>query len=98
MLYNVILCYFFSLSVSAHREFISVPWSADAVLSSRVYFSSCDNQDIHGLQEGDTFRICQAGYPDRKLIYDHVLEWVVKGKWQPIPFEWNQKMGDLIGN
>ena len=40
-----------------------------------TWFSVCDEDEtkIEDLKEGQTFQICQAGYNDRKLVYDKIL-------------------------
>ena len=43
----------------------------------RLFFSACSGDqmiDLSELSETATFEICQAGYTDRKLIYDSRLE------------------------
>ena len=37
---------------------------------SQIHFSTCDNSDLRNLAVGDTFEICQADYPDRKLYFE----------------------------
>ena len=77
-------------SVSAHREFVAQRWTSAAVAASsssgsssaslanpRLFFSACSGDqivDLSELGETATFEICQAGYADRKLIYDSRLE------------------------
>ncbi len=63
----------FPLAVSEHREFVAEPWAQSAYTNPRVYFSACSGS-IDQLRVGQTFEICQAGYPDRKLVYDPILE------------------------
>ena len=44
-----------------HKKF-EIGWNGDQIV------------DVASLAETDTFEICQAGYADRKLIYDSRLE------------------------
>ena len=38
---------------------------------SETYFTNCnDGEDLRKLAVNDTFVLCQAGHPDRKLYYD----------------------------
>ena len=71
--------------MSAHREFVAQRWTSAAASSSsgsseanpRLFFSACSGDqivDLSELGETATFEICQAGYADRKLIYDSRLE------------------------
>ena len=42
-------------------------------MHSREYFSACSGRSVLDIQhktKGNTFELCQAGYPDRKLFYD----------------------------
>ena len=58
-----------SFSVShPDREFVARDFGV--ALHSREYFSACNEVDLHHKARGDTFELCQAGYPDRKLFYD----------------------------
>ena len=34
-------------------------------------FSACHGEDLRNLTVGDTFELCQAGYPERKLAYNN---------------------------
>ena len=67
--------------MSAHREFVAQRWTSAASSGSdanpRLFFNACSGDqivDLNELGETDTFEICQAGYVDRKLIYDSRLE------------------------
>ena len=73
------------IPVSAHREFVAQRWTSAAAsggggtdgANARLFFSACSGDrivDVASLAETDTFEICQAGYADRKLIYDSRLE------------------------
>ena len=33
-------------------------------------FSACSGEDLRTMNVGETFELCQAGYPDRKLAYN----------------------------
>ena len=67
--------------MSANREFVAQRWTSAASggpsANPRLFFSACSGDqivDLSELGETATFEICQAGYTDRKLIYDSRLE------------------------
>ena len=42
----------------------------DREVAERESFSACHGADIRNMTVGDKFELCQAGYPDRKLVYN----------------------------
>ena len=42
-----------------------------AAVQANVWFSTCDNTDSATFEEDKKFEVCQAGYKDRKLVFDN---------------------------
>ena len=46
----------------------------DSAFEGVTWFAACDNLDLRTLKSGDSFELCQAGYSDRRLVWDEIFE------------------------
>ena len=62
----------FCIAVSTNRTLFAHKNHHHKLKDELVWFTSCGVR-AEDLQVDDTFPICQAGYPNRRLVYDEIL-------------------------
>ena len=60
------------LAVSTNRTLFAHKNHHHKLKEELVWFTSC-GVHVEDLEVDDTFPICQAGYPNRRLVYDEIL-------------------------